>query len=144
MEEVAFTLLEDVKRVLAAVDQGAELYVRRLTEAEAASEPALVTAAGGAPGPADHPGVGLACPGDGQREWLYLASMRVLRGKIVAGQVVLEGEPLPEGAQVTVYAEEEGGFHLDEDSLRELLEAQAEIRRGHFISAEDVLRELKD
>src|SRR5262249_37043028 len=41
MEEVAFALLDDAKRVLAAVDQGAELYVRRLTEAEAASEPAL-------------------------------------------------------------------------------------------------------
>jgi hypothetical protein len=27
--------------VLAAVEQGADLYVRRLTEAEAASEPAL-------------------------------------------------------------------------------------------------------
>jgi hypothetical protein len=59
--------------------------------------------------------------------------------------VVLEGEPLPEGASVTVYAEdEEGGFHLDEDSLRELLEAQGEIRRGHFVTAEDVLRDLKD
>ena len=41
MEEVAFTLLEDAKRVVEAVDKGAELYVRRLTEAEAASEPAL-------------------------------------------------------------------------------------------------------
>ena len=41
MEEIAFTLLEDARKVLAAVDQGAELYVRRLTEAEAASEPAL-------------------------------------------------------------------------------------------------------
>jgi len=41
MEEIAFLLLEDVRRLLGAVDQGAELYVRRLTEAEAASEPAL-------------------------------------------------------------------------------------------------------
>lgn len=40
--------------------------------------------------------------------------------------------------------EEEGGFHLDEESLQELLEAQAEIRRGNFVSAEDVLRELED
>jgi hypothetical protein len=58
--------------------------------------------------------------------------------------VVLEGEPLPEGARVMVYAEdEEGGFHLDEDSIRELLEAQAEIWRGNFITAEDVMRELE-
>jgi hypothetical protein len=41
IEEAAFALLDDLKRVLAAVDQGADLYVRRLTEAEAASEPAL-------------------------------------------------------------------------------------------------------
>ncbi|HVE85621.1 MAG TPA: hypothetical protein VND93_22360 [Myxococcales bacterium] len=41
MEEIGFALLEDVRRVMGAVDQGAELYVRRLTEAEAASEPAL-------------------------------------------------------------------------------------------------------
>jgi len=41
MEEVAFTLLEDARRVLDAVDKGAELYIRRLTEAEAASEPML-------------------------------------------------------------------------------------------------------
>jgi hypothetical protein len=59
----------------------------------------------------------------------------------VGGQVVLEGEPLPEGSRVMVYAEDEkGAFHLDEDSIRGLLEAQAEIRRGNFLTAEDVLR----
>jgi hypothetical protein len=57
---------------------------------------------------------------------------------------MLEGDPLPEGSQVIVYAEDEkGGFHLDEASIRELLEAQAEIRRGNFVTAEDVLRELE-
>ncbi len=71
--------------------------------------------------------------------------MRVLRGKVIGGQVVVEGEPLREGAQVTVYEEDpDGGFQLDEESLRELLEAQAEIRRGNFVSADDVLSELKD
>jgi hypothetical protein len=71
--------------------------------------------------------------------------MRIVRGRVVKGQVVVEGEPLPEGSLVMIYAEDDGaGFHLDEDSLRELLEAQAEIRRGNFVSAEDVLRELED
>lgn len=71
--------------------------------------------------------------------------MRVLRGKVVGGQVVVEGEPLREGAQVTVYEEDpDGDFQLDQESLRELLEAQAEIRRGNFVSADDVLSELKD
>jgi hypothetical protein len=74
-----------------------------------------------------------------------LKPMRIARGKVVRGQVVLEGEPLPEGSSVLVCAEEDGeGFHLDEDSIRELLEAQAEIRRGNFVSAQDVLAELKD
>ena len=41
MEEVAWTILEDAGRVLAAVDQGADLYLRRLTEMEAASEDVL-------------------------------------------------------------------------------------------------------
>ena len=71
--------------------------------------------------------------------------MRIVRGKVVKGQVVVEGEPLPEGSRVTVYADDDAaGFHLDEESIRELLEAQAEIRRGNFVSAEDVLSELKD
>ena len=70
--------------------------------------------------------------------------MRIVRGKVVGGQVVLEGDPLPEGSQVIVYAEDEkGGFRLDEASIRELLEAQAEIRHGNFVTAEDVLRELE-
>jgi hypothetical protein len=69
--------------------------------------------------------------------------VRVARGKIVRGQVVLEGQPLPEGATVLVYLEEEAeGFHLDEDSIRELLGAQAEIRRGNFVNAETVLGDL--
>lgn len=71
-------------------------------------------------------------------------AMRMARGKVVGGQVVLEGDALPEGSRVMVYAEdEEDGFRLDEDSIRELLEAQAEIRRGNFVAAEDVLRELE-
>jgi hypothetical protein len=75
----------------------------------------------------------------------YNVGVRIVRGKVIKGQVVLEGEPLPEGSTVTVFAEDdEAGFRLDEDSIRELLEAQAETRRGNFVSAEDVLRELKD
>ena len=62
----------------------------------------------------------------------------------MGGQVVLESEPLAEGSHVMVYAEDEHAcFRLDEDSIRELLEAQAEIRRGNFVTAEDVLRELE-
>ena len=70
--------------------------------------------------------------------------MRVARGKVVGGQVIVEGQPLPEGSSVMVYLDDEAdGFHLDEDSIRELLAAQADIRKGNFVSGEDVLRELE-
>ena len=38
--------------------------------------------------------------------------------------------------------EDEEGFHLDDESVRELLEAQAEIRQGRFVTLEEVLRDL--
>jgi hypothetical protein len=70
--------------------------------------------------------------------------MRVARGKVVDGRVVLEGEPLPEGSNVTVFVEDDAeGFHLDEASLRELLEAKAHVERGNFVAADDVLRDLE-
>ncbi len=65
--------------------------------------------------------------------------MRIVRGRVVCNTVVLEGEPPPEGSTVSVFVEEStDGFHLDEASIRELLEAQSEIRRGHFVTAEDL------
>lgn len=60
---------------------------------------------------------------------------------------MLEGEqePLPEGRRFTVVIEDEGkGFRLDESSIVALREAQAEIRRGNFITEEQVLKELDD
>lgn len=74
-----------------------------------------------------------------------ITSMRVLRGKVIDGQVVVEGGPLPEGSEVTVYADDaDGGFHLDEGSIRELLEAQAEIRSGNYVRADEVVEDLDD
>ena len=71
--------------------------------------------------------------------------MRVARGKVVQGQVLLEGEPLPEGSTVLVYVDDDSdGFHLDEDSIRELLAAQNEIRRGNFVTADALLDQLGD
>ena len=73
--------------------------------------------------------------------------MSVATGFIRGGQLVLEGEqePLPEGRRFTVVIEDEGkGFRLDESSIVALREAQAEIRRGNFITEEQVLKELDD
>jgi hypothetical protein len=71
--------------------------------------------------------------------------MSVATGIIRDGQLVVEGEgPLPEGRRFTlVIDDEEKGFHLDEQSQQELLEAMAEIERGDFVTKEQVLAELK-
>ena len=72
--------------------------------------------------------------------------MRVATGKIRGGQVVVDGdgEPLPEGRRVTLVIEEEmEGFHLDEQSQKDLLEAMREIDRGEFVTKEQLLGELK-
>ena len=77
----------------------------------------------------------------------YTSRMSVATGVIRGGQLVLEGEqePLPEGRRFTLVIEDEGrGFHLDTTSLLALREAQAEIRRGNFISEEQVLAELDE
>ena len=71
--------------------------------------------------------------------------MRVATGKIRGGQVVVDddAEPLPEGGRVTLVIEEQPqGFHLDEQSQQELLEAMREIDRGDFVTEEELFAEL--
>ena len=71
--------------------------------------------------------------------------MRVTSGKVVSGQIVVEGEPLPDGAVVTVLAREaDESFELDAASEAELLLSLAEADRGELIPAEDVLRTFRD
>lgn len=68
--------------------------------------------------------------------------MRVARGKVVGNTVILEGEPLPEGSQVTVWTDDVDGFDLDEKSQEELMEADAAIDRGEGITAEELFKRL--
>jgi hypothetical protein len=71
--------------------------------------------------------------------------MRVTSGKVVAGQIVVEGEPLPDGAVVTVLARElDESFELDAAAEAELLLSLAEADRGELIPAEDVMRTFRD
>ena len=51
---------------------------------------------------------------------------RVATGKVVSGQIVVDGEPLPEGARVTVVIGDEADWELDEESVQELLTAGSE------------------
>ncbi len=71
--------------------------------------------------------------------------MRVTSGKVVRGQIVVEGEPLPDGSVVTVLAREaDESFELDAAAEADLLLSLAEADRGELIPAEDVLRTFRD
>ena len=65
-------------------------------------------------------------------------------GTVVGGNVVLEGQPFPEGMVVTVLAKESGDtFELPADLEAELIESLAEADRGETISADELLERLR-
>ena len=71
--------------------------------------------------------------------------MKVVTGKVVAGRIVIEGEPLEEGCTVTVLApERDEAFVLDSDAEAALLAAIAEADRGEVITGEQLLNKLRD
>ena len=70
--------------------------------------------------------------------------MKIANGRIVDGKVVLEGEPLAEGAVVTVVArEDDETFDVDPDEERALLEAIAQADRGQVVSWEELRKQLR-
>lgn|GEM_PF-454027 len=75
----------------------------------------------------------------------YNENMRVVTGKVVAGRIVVEGEPLEEGCTVMVLAPElEEAFVLDSESEEALLAAMAEADRGEVIAGEELMNKLRD
>ena len=71
--------------------------------------------------------------------------MKVVTGKVVAGRIVIEGEPLEEGCTVTVLApERDEAFVLDSQAEAALLAAIAEADRGEVITGEQLLSKLRD
>jgi len=71
--------------------------------------------------------------------------MVITSGRVVAGKIVVEGEPLPEGSVVTILAREgDETFELDASMEAELLESLAEARRGETVSADEVVRDLRN
>ena len=57
----------------------------------------------------------------------------------------IDGEPLPDGAVVTVLAREaDETFELDAAAEAELLQSIAEADRGDTITADEVLRALRN
>lgn len=70
--------------------------------------------------------------------------MRIVTGRVVDGKVVVEGEPLEEGALVTVVVQEEGeSFQVSADEKAFLLESLAEIRGGESVTAAAMFGELR-
>jgi len=68
--------------------------------------------------------------------------MRITKGKVVSGQIVVEGESLAEGSVVTVLVSDERTFTLSDEDEAALLEAIAEADRGELLDADDVLKRL--
>ena len=70
--------------------------------------------------------------------------MQIAIGTVVNGKIVVEGVPLVEGAVVAVVSRgADVVFRLSPDDESELAAAIAEIERGEFISADELLESLK-
>ena len=71
--------------------------------------------------------------------------MVITSGRVVAGKIIVDGEPLPDGIVVTVLSREgDETFTLDPAAEAELLESMAEGDRGETVPADDVLRALRN
>ena len=72
-------------------------------------------------------------------------SMQVFSARVLKGAIVPEdGVTLPEGAKVTVIADDgQGTFETTEEEERELLEAVAGVERGETVRAADLLERLR-
>ncbi|HEV7488759.1 MAG TPA: hypothetical protein VGQ65_24055 [Thermoanaerobaculia bacterium] len=73
-----------------------------------------------------------------------MTDMQSASGKVVDGQIVVEGD-LPEGSDVTLLAlDGEEEFEVGPELEAVLLDSIAQGQRGETISAEDLLREMRD
>lgn len=70
--------------------------------------------------------------------------MQVTTGTVVDGKVVVEGVSLVEGSVVAVLSRElDEPLALSPEDEEELVAAIAEIERGEFVSAEELLASLR-
>lgn len=70
--------------------------------------------------------------------------MQLATGTVVEGKIIVEGEPLPEGAVVTILARDaDETFEVPPELEAELLESIAEADRGATVSAEDLLKRIR-
>ena len=70
--------------------------------------------------------------------------MQLATGTVIGGKVVFEGEPLAEGAVVTILAREAGEtFEVPPELEAELLASIAEADRGDTITADALVERLR-
>lgn len=73
-----------------------------------------------------------------------MVPMQLATGTVVNGKVIVEGEPLPEGAVVTILAREaDETFEVPPELEAELAESIAEADRGETISVDEVIDRLR-
>ena len=66
--------------------------------------------------------------------------MRIATGTVVAGKVVVEGDPLEDGTQVTVLARENSEtFSVSDEEEAILLQSIAEADRGQLVDVDEIL-----
>jgi redox-sensitive bicupin YhaK (pirin superfamily) len=68
--------------------------------------------------------------------------MRIATGKVVSGKVIVEGEPLAEGATVTVLAPDDESLELAPEQEALLLASLQEAEQGRVVEGPAVLRDL--
>ena len=73
-----------------------------------------------------------------------IGPMQLATGTVVGGKVVVDGDPLPEGAVVTILARDaDETFEVPPELEAELLESIAQADRGETISADELLERLR-
>ena len=68
--------------------------------------------------------------------------MRITKGKVLDGQVIVEGDPLNEGFTVTILVSDETTFRLNAEDEAALLQAIAEANQNDLVSGEDVIKKI--
>ncbi len=68
--------------------------------------------------------------------------MRITKGKVVDGQVIVEGDPLNEGSTVTILVSDETTFRLNAEDEAALLQVIAGADQNNLISGEDVIKKI--
>jgi hypothetical protein len=75
---------------------------------------------------------------------VYHLTMQFSTGTVVGGKIVVEGVPLAEGSVVAVLSRgPEEPFALSPEDEDELLAAMAEIDKGEFVPADELLASLR-